>query len=349
MSRLQQKTPPCLNHHTYVQDPTRVTIAGASAGAQSVDLHILAFNGRNDHLFHAAASISPSYPPIRTIAENQFAYDNLVIRTGCALWHDTLDCLRRLTATELQAYNYPTTFPSAQSPPFAMYGPTLDDDLIRRPTVAAYRAGHFISVPRLIGTSTDEGSVFLARNVSLGVGHTFLRSQFPSLAPRLIRLLAPNQPSASALYGALRYACPSQLVALLSARDAHTWLFRWNAQDARTVDRGLGTPHAQATQAVWGPENTRGEAPESFYRGGDNAALVAATQAYWTAFVRWGQPGRGTRGDLPEWEKLQTGRAARTRRMKFQGEGQGVEMEAVSTEDQRHCEALTDAAGVLGQ
>ena len=111
-------------------DPGHVTMGGDSAGAQSVNLQVTAYGGRNDGLFHATAAESQSFSGLRTVDENQFAYDNLVIRTGCASKADTLACLRGLSAKDLQKENINTPFPGAQNPPLYMYGPTLDYDFI---------------------------------------------------------------------------------------------------------------------------------------------------------------------------------------------------------------------------
>lgn len=128
-------------------DPGHVTMGGDSAGAQSVDLHVTAYGGRDDGLFHATAAESQSFSALRTVGESQFAYDNLVIRAGCASKEDTLACLRSLSATELQEINFNTPFPGAQNPPLYMYGPTLDYDFISDYTYRAYAEGKFVKVP----------------------------------------------------------------------------------------------------------------------------------------------------------------------------------------------------------
>jgi hypothetical protein len=63
-------------------------------------LHVTAYGGRDDGLFHASASESQSFPPLRSVHESQYAYDNLAIRAECASSHDTLVCLRSRSATE---------------------------------------------------------------------------------------------------------------------------------------------------------------------------------------------------------------------------------------------------------
>jgi hypothetical protein len=84
---------------------------------------------------------------LRTVKQNQFAYDNLVIRTKCVQQEDTLNCLRGLSAAEMQVYSYNTPFPGAEDPPLYMYGPTLDYDFISDYTYRAYAQGKYVKVP----------------------------------------------------------------------------------------------------------------------------------------------------------------------------------------------------------
>jgi len=75
-------------------DPNHVTIGGDSAGAASVSLHLTAFGGRNDNLFHAAAAESVSAGRVLNVEQSQYQYDALIQRTGCANTTNSLACLR---------------------------------------------------------------------------------------------------------------------------------------------------------------------------------------------------------------------------------------------------------------
>jgi carboxylesterase type B len=122
-------------------DPKKVTMAGDSAGAASVNLQLTAYGGRDDGLFRASAAESQSFAAIRSVNESQYQYDNLSLRTGCVDADDSLACLRGLSAAELQTQNFNTPFPGAQDAPLYMYGPTLDYDFIKEYTYAAYANG----------------------------------------------------------------------------------------------------------------------------------------------------------------------------------------------------------------
>jgi hypothetical protein len=82
-----------------------VTIGEASAGAASVDLHLSAYGGRDDCLFHATAAQSQSFGVQFTIEGSQYQYNALIARTGCNETSDSLACLRKLPIATLQGSN----------------------------------------------------------------------------------------------------------------------------------------------------------------------------------------------------------------------------------------------------
>ena len=233
-------------------------MGGDSAGAQSVNLQVTAHGGRDDHLFHATAAESQSFSGLRTVPENQFAYNGLVIRTGCASAYDTLACLRSLTATELQAHNTNQPFPGAQIAPLYMYGPTLDFDFITDYTYKAYAQGAFVKVPAIAGDDTNEGTIFTPRNASnISDSDTFIQAQFPSISLTQLRMWnelypinsTPSFPnsgrawrSVSDGYGELRYTCPGVFISGVFANMSlnQNWNYRWNVIDPES--NAIGRP-----------------------------------------------------------------------------------------------------------
>lgn len=130
-------------------------IGGASAGAASVTLQLVAYGGRDDGLFHGTAAESQSFAALRTVSESQYQYDELVNRTGCLPQHtgknDTLSCLRGLDMKELDKANYRTKFPGAKILPLFAYNPTLDYDFIQDYTYNLFKTGRFVRVPGIYG------------------------------------------------------------------------------------------------------------------------------------------------------------------------------------------------------
>lgn len=344
-------------------NPGHVTIGGASAGAQSVDQQVLAYGGRDDGLFHATAAESQSFPPLRTVNESQFAYDNLVIRTNCSDYDDTLACLRNLTATELQEYNYNMPFPGAEEAPLYMYGPTLDFDFVSDYSFKQYAEGKFVKVPAIAGDDNDEGTVFVPTNASsIGESDTFMKNNFPRLTPAIFKRWNALFPLSEAPpvtddqgayfrqlawgYGETRYICPTIYVSGIYANNSiPNWNYRWNVQDPAAVADGLGVTHTVEVGAIWGPENTNGGAPDSYQKGGVNYAIVAPTQAYWTSFIRTYDPNTYKLASSPRWEQWTSEDA--NRRLKFQTNSTG--MEVVPEKQRERCAYLSSIAVGLGQ
>jgi carboxylesterase type B len=230
-------------------DPDHVTIGGDSAGAQSVDLHVTAYGGRDDGLFRATAAESQSFSALRTVEENQFAYNNLVIRTGCVDSSDTLACLRSLTAAELQQQNINTPFPGAQIPPLYMYGPTLDFDFVSDYTYRAYAQGKFVHVPAIAGDDTNEGTVFAPKTTAnISQSDEFMQANFPNFSLQQLKVWnslypvngTPSFPDSGRYwrqlsngYGELRYTCPGVFISEQYAQQGvkSNWNYHWNVVD----------------------------------------------------------------------------------------------------------------------
>lgn len=133
-------------------NPHHVTLGGDSAGGASVDLHLTAYGGRNDHLFHAAAAQSPSFGVQFTIEGSQYQYDALVSRANCTSASDTLNCLRGLSENDLQAINFNIPTPGGTDhPPAFMYSNVVDGDITTDFTYKLIDEGKFIKVPIIYG------------------------------------------------------------------------------------------------------------------------------------------------------------------------------------------------------
>lgn len=338
---------------------SHVVLAGDSAGAQSVTLHTTAYGGRNDNLFHAIAAESQSFSALRTVEESQFAYNNLVIRAECYTEADTLACLRNLSAKALQKVNVNTEFPTAQSPPLYMYGPVLDYDFISDYTYRAYAQGNFIKVPAIYGDDTNEGTGFVPNDTASYAETTkFLQSQFPDLTLSHLGKIQEFYPventpyfpdtgrfwrQASDAYGELRYICPGINVSAEYARQGvPVWNYRWNVIDPPSNLDGNGVRHTIEVNAIFGPENTQGQAPASYYPGQVNWGIVEIVQGYWTSFIRTFNPNTLRVPGTPEWEQF-----AGMRRLKF--ETGAMEMESVPEGQRERCGYLAGIGVELKQ
>jgi len=131
-------------------DPQNVTVFGESAGG--TDIAWLMTSPLAKGLFHRAIIESgvmfvPA-DPSRAAAE----------QTGQKLFGDNLAALRLRSTTEIvQAAAFQTGFIFDARP---SYGPIVDGWVITEDPSVAFAAGHQASVPFIVGTNADEGSVF---------------------------------------------------------------------------------------------------------------------------------------------------------------------------------------------
>ncbi|KAM7222352.1 Alpha/Beta hydrolase fold [Rhypophila decipiens] len=207
-------------------DPDRVVIHGASAGAGSVAMHMIAYGGRNDNLFAGVMSESVFFPAQRPVAEVEYQFDRVLRYTGCdqVSEQDQLACLRSQDVMLLQAANHAQPFPGRHGPPNPLFywTPCIDGDLLQDFPYRMFEDGRFIDVPLLAGTATDEGSVFAPNARSEEDVANFFANNYPNLSRRETDLILKMYPKLDALprhaewypttsraYGEATFICPN--------------------------------------------------------------------------------------------------------------------------------------------
>ncbi|PWY86478.1 cholinesterase [Aspergillus sclerotioniger CBS 115572] len=138
-------------------DPSRVTIWGQSAGANSVGLHMVAYNGQNDNIFWGGIAESgavPSLAAYMSASDSQPYYDAVVNATNCTGASNTLTCLRQVpTATLSSIFN-------SSLVAGAGYHPVIDGTFLTTSGITNLFTGQFTKTPLLIGTNFDEGTKY---------------------------------------------------------------------------------------------------------------------------------------------------------------------------------------------
>ncbi|XP_058482048.1 cAMP-regulated D2 protein isoform X2 [Solea solea] len=144
-------------------DPSKVTIFGESAGAQSVSLHLMMQSSKP--LFHQAVLQSlPFSIPLKTRHDALKLGKDFAKQTNCSV-SDTI-CLLSLTSQAVLAAQMKTSSkivnPFRFLEVFETWGPHIDGDLIKEQAITAFLKGHWQKEkPMLLGTTSEEGVLFV--------------------------------------------------------------------------------------------------------------------------------------------------------------------------------------------
>ncbi|KAI8962706.1 alpha/beta-hydrolase [Daldinia sp. FL1419] len=322
-------------------DPEHVVIHGASAGAGSVALHLLisyAEGGKtqpgnstgtgssnsSENLFVGAVGESPFFPAQPTVADLEWQFDLVLSQTGCANEQDPMSCLRSKDTTTLQQLaNIPSAFPNRPGPPDPLplfyWTPCIDGSLLPDSPSVLFSQGSFVDVPIVMGTTSNEGTVFTPTGLSSPEEMTiFLRNNYPHLSDSqssnfsseypqeaAVPLHGTYFPSAAAAYGEATFICPTNniLSAYTRRRDnsLRAWSYRYDVYDQINAAEGVGVPHIWESWAVFGPDSQQGPGggPASYY---DQAApVVPWVMDYWISFVRTLDPSTLRTPGAPVW------------------------------------------------
>ncbi|KAH8885148.1 alpha/beta-hydrolase [Thozetella sp. PMI_491] len=303
-------------------DPDHVVIHGASAGAGSVALHFVAYGGRNDNLFVGGIAESIFFPAQPFVSELEYQFDRVVLQTNCstAAADQQMSCLRGLDASVLQKANIAQEFPGRTEPPLPLFywTPAVDGDYLPDLPSTLYENGRFLKLPMLLGTTTDEGTIFVTNASTPADMTTFFGNNYPKLTPNdtdAILGLYPLQsklpehavwfPSTQQAYGEATFICPA--VNVLNAMETGVqdlFAYRYNVQDDENTAAGIGVLHVFEAAAVFGPDNIGGS--RTSYKT-YNAAIVPVVMNYWISFVRTLDPSTLRSAGAPTWDRWGSG------------------------------------------
>ncbi|KAI9154850.1 Lipase 2 [Paramyrothecium foliicola] len=150
-------------------NPEEVTLWGESAGARSVGVQLVAYDGRDDKLFQRAvlqsASPCPANPEPSTADDWEPYFQALLTATGCDAGNRTagsgLDCLRTVPVNELS-----TVFNGTLKSQLPSLGQVVDGDILSAPGDVLLRQQKFVKVPILMGTNFDEGTAYAPKGIN---------------------------------------------------------------------------------------------------------------------------------------------------------------------------------------
>ena len=279
-------------------DPNNVTIAGQSAGAHSVSLHLVAPGSAG--LFHRAIMQSGfASIRMRTAAEAQQQGVQFAAALGCTGTDPAavLTCLRSNTQSQVLTAKPPNLFEEFRETGRTQWTPVVDGSEIPDQPRSLYERGAFSRVPLLLGANRDEGWTFVNRSFPAGLTsdqyETAIQTEFGADAAAVLAQypaseFATPKDALARLVGDAEYVCEANRVANLVER-TKTPVFLYSFEyevDPVVVDRVV---HGLEVNFVFG--NNYGPplfAP--YVLGSADLALYRSMSGYWTRFARAGNP-----------------------------------------------------------
>lgn len=175
-------------------DPGNVTVAGESAGAGSICMH-LASPERAAGLFHKAFILSAGcFSRLKTVAEAEESAAWLVRSVGCGLAPDPAACMRSRSVSEWLAAQ--GRFAQMDPTDLIAISPVVGDrSLPRFPRDAAVPGGRMITVPTMMGGARNELRLYVGYAVQAGNAIT------PQTYPQALKLFyGDNAPAVAKEY-----------------------------------------------------------------------------------------------------------------------------------------------------
>ncbi|KMV23799.1 carboxylesterase family protein [Mycobacterium heckeshornense] len=307
-------------------DPTRVTIAGESAGAMSVCDHLVAPGSAG--LFRAAIVQSGPCQAQADLVSAQRTSLDYAASMGCADPATAAQCLRALPAAKLARPPWYSRIGDSDS----LSGPVTGTATLPVDPVAAFAAGHAAKVPVLIGTNQDEFTMFTALRY-LRLGRTMTAAEYPRV---LADIFGPDGRAVGAHYPPDRYggdvslgyaaavtdgvfACVADRIGEALRRGAPVYAYEFDDRGApapeplRRAPFPLGASHSLELRYLFAVGGAPPLSPAQ-------RALSSQMVSYWSRFVTTGAP---KAAGQPAWPAL-GGDPVHSPRMSLRPEGSRV-------------------------
>jgi len=278
-------------------DPGNVTIFGESAGSSDVCYHVASPKSRG--LFHRAISqsggctggLGREVTPDRTEA----AIQDFARLLGCEARAGQLACLRQKPIDEvMQNAMQPNPMAGDSGPGQFRFSIVVDgpNGMVPKTASLAFDAGELARVPYLLGSNSDEGTLFLLGTtgpMTEAEYRTELTNRYGAAADQLATMYAPSKYGGSARKALERVVGDAGLVcgthdSARRAAKAGLTVFMYNFNLPWAVGGGsLGVAHAAEISHAFGVPYL--PVPDA------NSQLVAdEMNAYWARFAKTGDP-----------------------------------------------------------
>ncbi|KAI6908841.1 hypothetical protein D0869_07949 [Hortaea werneckii] len=317
-------------------DPANVTLVGLSAGAHSIGHHITNINEKRE-LFQKAV-IQSGGPTSRVV----HPFDSALHEKQFREFLEAVECPKDLPECDIMSFlrNLPeATICNAQTRVFDRYNPSvrwawqpvIDNEIISRRPLDAWKSGDWHKVPIITGFNHNEGSMYVPKAMATSEEfRTFFATLLPQLEPKDLDRLEELYPDPAkdtgspytehrednlgsrykrveAAYGQYAYVAPVRQTAELAGSDKQQppiYLYHWASQSS-VVN---GANHGDQLWYETMDEKVREVSPS-------HDALARVFHDYICNFVTSGNPNRlgdSAGKDLPVWkafnEKDEAGR-----------------------------------------
>ncbi len=285
-------------------DPSKVTVAGESAGGISIGLQIVSPLAAG--LFDRAILESGPFLHARTLEQAYARGDQLAAKLGCDKAADVAGCMRsKPTEQVLRA------IPARPVSGALIWSPVMDGYVVPTQPAEALTAGHFNKVPVINGSNHDEGTLFLLFRPPLTAAQyeADARKRLGDKADEVLKAYPLSKyPSplkaAAAIFGDSLFSCQVAGASHLLSAQVPVFEYEFNdlhppAFEALSKLRPgftMGAFHGSEIQYVLGSVDEKAASPAQ-------KKLSDEMMDYWIRFISTGDPD----GHSPAWEQYKAG------------------------------------------
>jgi para-nitrobenzyl esterase len=289
-------------------DPGNVTIAGTSAGGQSVGLHLV--SPESGGLFHRAI-VQSAYPTSRWQSAGEAGAQGEAFATalGCTVPGQVVACMREATSTSVMTALTQAAQQVAEPAGRTFWEPSVDGVIVPEQPRLLFESGAFHRVPTIVGFNRDEGwGSFITRSFTAGVTasqyEAWVTTEFGPHAASVLGLYAEAAAASpietmARIVGDGQFACEARRLArVIEQTGTPVFLYSYEYEiDTLATDHVI---HGVESNILFGNNYL----PPVFVSHALSAAdreLHARMAAYWTRFAVAGNPNHGADDSVLSW------------------------------------------------